>query len=196
MSLLYAVNGIKLNDDGYDIGIGEEHRDVVKQAFNAMVQASGPLKQCPDDIDLSEVEMSWPELRDRIIAAHKPIADQFFIGIGNKLQYKDSCIAERVMLRFVSMDAPALPVHDSFIVHHAYAESGEIEEIMRRAFYDEMGEHISKVDTEILSWTYRKSDNANLTTSPSVDEIIAADHDLSLWRHRHQLWYESRINAE
>ena len=24
---------------------------------------------------------------------------------------------------------------------------------MRRAFY-EMGEHISKVDTEILSWTY------------------------------------------
>jgi hypothetical protein len=98
------------------------------------------------------------------------------------------------MLQFVAMDAPALPIHDSFIVHHAYAELGEIEEIMRRAFYEEMGEHISKVDTEILSWTYRKSDDANLTSSPSVDEIITSDDDLSLWRHRHQLWYESRIN--
>ena len=193
--LLYISNYKELGaEDAYSRVLDGEHRDVVKQAFNAMVQASGPLKQCPDDIDLSELDMSWPELRDRIIAAHKPIADQFFIGIGNKLQYKDSCIAQSVMLQFVDMDAPALPVHDSFIVHHAYAKSGEIEEIMRRAFYEEMGEHISKVDTEILSWTYMKSDDANLTSSPSVDEIIAADDDLSLWRHRHQLWYASRIN--
>ena len=193
--LLYISNYKELgSEDAYSRVLDGEHRDVVKQAFNAMVQASGPLKHCPDDIDLSELDMSWPELRDRIIAAHKPIADQFFIGIGNKLQYKDSCIAQSVMLQFVDMDAPALPVHDSFIVHHAYAKSGEIEEIMRRAFYEEMGEHISKVDTEILSWTYMKSDDANLTSSPSVDEIISADDDLSLWRHRHQLWYASRIN--
>ena len=137
--------------------------------------------------------MSWPELRDRIIDAHKPIADQFFIGIGNKLQYKDSCIAERIMLQFVAMDAPALPIHDSFIVHHAYAELGEIEEIMRRAFYEEMGEHISKVDTEILSWDYMKDDEpASVDSTVTFDEIIAADDDLSLWRKRHQLWYESR----
>ena len=32
------------------------------------------------------------------------------------------------------MNAPALPVHDSFIVHHGYAEIGEVEETMRRAF--------------------------------------------------------------
>lgn len=195
--LLYISNYKELgSEDAYSRVLDGEHRDVVKQAFNAMVQASGPLKQCPDDIDISELEMSWPELRDRIIAAHKPIADQFFRDIGNKLQHKDSCIAQSVMLQFVDMNAPALPIHDSFIVHHAYAKSGEIEEVMRRAFYEEMGEHISKVDTEILSWTYRKSDDAELTSSPSVDEIIAADDDLSLWRHRHQLWYESRINAK
>ena len=50
-SLLYAVNGIKLNNDGYDIGIGKEHRDVVKQAFNAMVQAKSKLTTPPKDID-------------------------------------------------------------------------------------------------------------------------------------------------
>ena len=44
-----------------------EHRDVVKQAFNAMVQASSPLTNCPNDIDLTELDMSWAELRDRII---------------------------------------------------------------------------------------------------------------------------------
>jgi len=91
------------------------------------------------------------------------------------------------------MDAPALPVHDSFIVHHAYAELGEIEEIMRRAFYEEMGEHISKVDTEILSWDYMKDDESKSVDSTlTFDEIIAADDDLSLWRQRHEFWYESR----
>lgn len=193
--LLYISNYKELgSEDAYSRVLDGEHRDVVKQAFNAMLQASGALKQCPDDIDLSELDMSWPELRDRIIAAHKPIADQFFIGIGNKLQYKDSCIAERVMLRFVSMDAPALPVHDSFIVHHAYAESGEIEEIMRRAFYDEMGEHISKVDTEILSWKYRKDgESDSIEPTPTVDQILMSDDDMSQWRKRHQLWYENRM---
>ena len=192
--LLYISNYKELgSEDAYSRVLDGEHRDVVKQAFNAMVQASGPLKQCPDDIDLSELEMSWPELRDRIIDAHKPIADQFFAGIGNKLQFKDSCIAERIMLQFVAMDAPALPIHDSFIVHHAYAELGEIEEIMRRAFYEEMGEHISKVDTEILSWDYMKDDEpASVDSTVTFDEIIAADDDLSLWRQRHEFWYESR----
>jgi len=192
--LLYISNYKELgSEDAYSRVLDGEHRDVVKQAFNAMVQASGLLKQCPDDIDLSELEMSWPELRDRIIDAHKPIADQFFAVIGNKLQFKDSCIAERIMLQFVAMDAPALPIHDSFIVHHAYAELGEIEEIMRRAFYEEMGEHISKVDTEILSWDYMKDDESKSVDSTlTFDEIIAADDDLSLWRQRHEFWYESR----
>ena len=39
----------------------------LKQAFNAMVQASTPLKNCPRDIDMSGVAMNWPELRDRIL---------------------------------------------------------------------------------------------------------------------------------
>ena len=38
------------------------------------------------------------------------------------------------MLHFADMNAPALPVHDSFSVHHGYAEIGEVEETMRRAF--------------------------------------------------------------
>jgi hypothetical protein len=53
------------------------------------------LKSCPKTIDLSEVDISWTELRDRILATHKPIAHEFFNGVGNKLQFKDSTIAEK-----------------------------------------------------------------------------------------------------
>ena len=137
--------------------------------------------------------MNWAELRDRIIKAHKPIADLFFSGVGNYIQFRDSNIAERVMLHFAGMNAPALPVHDSFILHHAYGESGEVEEAMHRAFYDEMGEPISKIDKEILTWTYRKDeDDSEDSTALDVDTIISGDDDLSGWRERHQLWYAKR----
>ena len=158
-----------------------------------MVQAKSPLKSCPNDIDLSKADISWAELRDRIVAAHKPISDHFFKGVGNHLQFQDSCIAERVMLHFADMDAPALPVHDSFILHHGYGESGEVEEAMRRAFYEEVGAHISKIDKEILTWTYRKvTDESNEPKAIDIDTIIAGDDDVSQWRGRHSVWYDSQ----
>ena len=192
--LLYHSNYKVLgSDDAYDRVLDGEHRKIVKQAFNAMVQASTPLKSCPEEIDMSGLEMSWAELRDRIIKAHKPIADHFFKGVGNHLQFMDSNIAERIMLHFAGMGAPALPVHDSFILHHAYGESGEVEEAMRRAFYEEVGEHISKIDEEILTWDYRKAkdDTVDVKTL-ELDAILSADDDVSQWRGRHSLWYAQR----
>ena len=54
------------------------------------------------------------------------------------------------MLQFIkSDDAPVLPVHDSFIMHHAFREElGELEEAMRRAFYEHFKKDI-KIDSEI-----------------------------------------------
>ena len=192
--LLYHSNYKNLgSEDAYDRVLDGEHRKIVKQAFNAMVQVKSPLKNCPNDIDLSEADISWSELRDRIIRSHKPIADLFFKGVGNHLQFQDSCIAERIMLHFAEMDAPALPVHDSFILHHGYGESGEVEEVMRRAFYEEVGAHISKIDKEILTWTYRKdTDDSNEPKAIDIDTIIAADNDFSQWRGRHSVWFASQ----
>ncbi len=192
--LLYHSNYKQLgSEDAYDRVLDGEHRKIVKQAFNAMVQASTPLKSCPDEIDMSGLEMGWAELRDRILKAHKPIADHFFKGVGNHLQFMDSNIAEGVMLYFAGIDAPALPVHDSFILHHAYGESGEVEEAMRRAFYEEVGEHISKIDEEILTWTYRKDENDTAEAKTlDVAAIVSADDDVSQWRERHRLWYAQR----
>jgi hypothetical protein len=97
------------------------------------------------------------------------------------------------MLHFADMDAPALPVHDSFILHHAYGENGEVEEAMRKAFFEVTGENISKIDEEILTWTYRKDhDDAAEAKTLNVDAILNADADLSQWRERHKYWYASQ----
>ena len=40
-----------------------EHRDIVKSAFNAMIQSSTPLTQKPRKLDLNEVDLDWPTLK-------------------------------------------------------------------------------------------------------------------------------------
>ena len=92
--MLYFGYNLELgNEDAYDRVLDGEHRDIVKQAFNAMVQSNSQLIQKPEKINMYGLEMSWRELRDRILEAHRPIQHLFLKGIGNKLQYTDSCIA-------------------------------------------------------------------------------------------------------
>ena len=135
------------SEDAYDRVFDGEYRDLVKEAFNAMIQSSSQLLREPVDIDLSEMDFDWTFLRQAILDAHKPIADMFFQGHGNFLQYVDSCMAEDVMLKFAhSEDAPVLPVHDSFIMHHAYGDLGELEEEMRRAFHGQFKKDIRVKD--------------------------------------------------
>ena len=188
--MLYVANNKILgSEDAYDRVLDGEHRDIIKQAFNAMVQASSPLKSCPKEINLSVIDMGWADLRDRIIKAHKPISHEFFKGVGNNLQFEDSCIAESIMLHFAEMDAPALPLHDSFILHHGYCESGEVEEAMRRAFYERFQSDIP-VKNEFIDWTYRKEESlTEQQNAIDIDTILKADDDISQWRKRHQEWY-------
>jgi hypothetical protein len=137
------------SEDAYDRVFDGEHRDLVKEAFNIMVQSATPLLKEPRDIDLSEVDFDWPFLRQAILGAHKPIQDMFFKGHGNYLQYIDSVMAEDIMLKFVKSEfVPVLPVHDSFIVHYGHGELGELEEDMRRAFHGHFKKDI-KVKEEI-----------------------------------------------
>ena len=107
------------SEDAYSRVAGPDHRDVVKEAFNAMFQATTPLDRKPDGIQLNAIGMSWKELKGEILKAHKPIKDLFFKGFGNRLQFEDSCIAETVMLQFAHSDAPALPIHDNFVMHQS-----------------------------------------------------------------------------
>jgi hypothetical protein len=45
-----------------------------------------------------------------------PIKHHLFTGVGKRLQFKDSCIAESIIENMVNMRVPILAIHDSFIV--------------------------------------------------------------------------------
>ena len=181
--MVYFLRDEELGDeDAYDRVFDGEHRPLVKEAFNAMIQASTRLTQKPRGIDLSDVDMDWPTLRDAILNAHRAIEDMFFQGHGNHLQYIDSCIAEQVMLQFNRMDYPVLPVHDSFIMHHAFGDLGELEEAMRRAFYHHFKKDI-KVKGEIgelMAGSFDGRDSDEL----SFDGLIDGEPEYTRWHVR------------
>ena len=188
-NMIYSVYNKELgSEDAYSRVAGPEHRDVVKQAFNAMFQATTTLDRKPDGIELDAIGMSWKELKEDILNAHKPIKDYFFKGLGNRLQFEDSIIAENIMLQFAKMDAPALPIHDSFIMHHGFSTYGELEEAMRRAFHDRFHRDIGiSKDLVIKHKSNIPFDKDGLAT-PSFEDIINAENDYSQWRNRDDMW--------
>ena len=92
-----------------------------------------------------------PKYSNNIGLGVKPslMVTSFFQGHGHHLQFINSCIEENVMLNFIrAEDASVLPVHDSFIMHYAYGELGELEEEMRRSFHGHFKKDIN-VKSEI-----------------------------------------------
>ena len=176
------------SEDAYSRVAGPEHRDVVKQAFNAMFQATTPLQKELDDIDLSGIEMSWKELKEEILKAHKPIKDLFFTGLGNRLQFEDSIIAENIMLQFAKMDAPALPIHDSFIMHHGFSTYGELEEAMRRAFHDRFHRDIKISKDLVVQHKSNIPTDTDGFVSSDIDDTLNAENEYSQWRDRDDMW--------
>lgn len=184
--LYFAYNHKLGEEDAYGRVLDGEHRDVVKKAFNAMVQSSSPLNRKPTSLNMDDLDMSWGELRQRILEAHKPIKDLFFCGTGNKLQYVDSCIAESVMLHFAKQNLVALPVHDSFIMREQYA--GELEEAMRRGFYNEFQADIP-LKREVIIERVAQFDEQG---TPLTGAVTRDDREHSQWFDRNTQWLKYR----
>ena len=134
------------------------------------------------------LEITWRELRDKILEAHKPIQHLFFDGIGNKLQYKDSCIAESVMLQFADLNRMTLPIHDSFIMRQGYA--GDLEEAMRRAFYDEFQSDIPIKHEVIVERVALFEDDG----TPRTEAVTEDDREHSQWYDRNTAWLSQKEN--
>ena len=142
----------------------------------------------PDGIELEAIGMSWRELKEEILNTHKPIKDYFFKGLGNRLQFEDSIIAESIMLHFAKMDAPALPIHDSFIMHHGFSTYGELEEAMRKAFHERFHRDIGVSKELVVKHKSNIPIDKDELATPSFDDIINAENDYSQWRDRDDMW--------
>ena len=151
-----------------------------------MLQASRELTRAPKGIDLQSTGRSWAEVKGAILEAHRPIQHLFFTGVGNRLQFEDSCLAEAILVHFSSIDAPALPIHDSFIMHHGYG--AELEDQMRKAFYE-------RYNTEIKSPTsvIRPVETGTAEVMAlDIDEAINGPKGFESYTQREQDWFALR----
>ena len=147
-----------------------------------MIQASSNLRGKPDNPNIEHLDMSWMALRQRVLDAHKPIEHLFFRGVGNRMQFEDSCIASNVMLQFATNDEPILPIHDSFIMKSNF--SSELEKAMRRAFHDRFKKDIP-VNSELL---VSREPLFNSDGSPRTQEVVTDDRKHSQRYDRKTLW--------
>ncbi len=138
LRLLYARVGEPTPsiDDPYGQPYGVEHREAVKKAFNVIVNSScKPRQASVPEFSSSQLRLTWQRFLDGIIEHHKPISTYFYSGEGIRLQRADANIAERVMLKFVAMGYPCLPIHDSFITFATLDD--ELGQIMETAAAEE-----------------------------------------------------------
>ena len=86
-------------------------------------------------------------------------------------------------MQFVrSDDEPVLPVHDSFIMHYAFGDMGELEEAMRRAFHDHFKKDI-KVSEEIGVMLASSFDDKEFEDL-NVEQIADGPVEYTLWNRR------------
>ena len=181
-SLLYARVGLPCPPDAYAPIAGDQHRELFKKAFNAMLNADSKMNQPPRDLDLSSLNMNWRDIVERVLAFHEPIAEFFFSSAGMWLMREDSELAESVMLKFDEMGYACLPVHDSFIVHHGLEE--DLLDAMTSVFCSRYGiEPAIKIRGKIAQ---AADDNHDLLPL-DIDEILEAldtpqDHRLEAFR--------------
>lgn len=139
-TILYAEQGLPLTQDPYKVH-PNVHRDAGKVAFNALLNANTlPLGSAPSGYFHTD-GITWPEYLEVMSIHHEPVAHLFTEGYGLTLQYRDSKLAESILLHFTGKGIPCLPIHDSFIV--AEQHKTELESVMLNHFKRHFGTAIN-----------------------------------------------------
>jgi len=186
--MLYALEGIDIgNRDPYlPNGLKEEWRDFGKLAFTKLLNGKKRLDE-PDDYDDKAVGISWKELLTAMENHHTAIAKYFRTGYGLDLQRKDSDIAERIILDFAKRGIACLPVHDSFIVHHAYAE--ELDSMMKREYGLVFEQGINtKIDNGFKLFTEEYTEQGE--SSYDLEHVLTKEQE-SQYQRRMNLWWQN-----
>jgi hypothetical protein len=141
-SILFSQAGLVIPEDPYALVPGVEGsavlRDHAKTTFNALLNAKSLRPKQPSNFDCAEHGMSPDEFRQSVIDAFPMLPGVFGSKVGVELQYKDSVLAERIMLHFVNRGIPILPVHDSFIIQADLID--ELVSTMKAVFFEAFGQ--------------------------------------------------------
>lgn len=143
--MLYTEEGKTVPEgDLYALeGVDKAKRTVVKKLFNAMLNADsiesaiGAVYYKPPKGYRRLTKAELREIAEKIQKRHKGISHYFGTGIGLTLQYKDSTIAEGILLELDKKGIACIPIHDSFIVQAEHEEAlrvamaGQYREVMK-----------------------------------------------------------------
>lgn len=184
--MLYAKEGLEMNGDAYLIS-GVKDRDMVKVAFNKLLNGKKKLDK-PDDFEDEKVGMSWKRLLQCVEDKHKPISKYFRTGYGLDLQFKDSEIAERILLHYATRNIPCLPIHDSFIVHHDLQD--ELKELMLSEYQKEFGFGIKFKHDDNYDFFVKLFKGQGEELRP-IEEILKEDQ-ASIYERRYQSWLQQQ----
>ncbi|MBJ6726799.1 hypothetical protein [Geomesophilobacter sediminis] len=105
----------------------------------------------PDEKDLPNIDKAAKAMME----FHAPISKYFFSGIGIKLQYEDSQIAERVIGIMTRQQIPVLSIHDSFVFPRQHED--QVSTIMRDAFRSQSNMDIN--DIVVFKYSERNTYN-------------------------------------
>jgi hypothetical protein len=139
---LYDV-GLHIAGQPYDAAIEpyKSQRKLVKEVFNALLNDETN-RYRPSDKEMAKAGITFAKLKQLIIKRHPPLKEALGKGVGLQFQYKDSIIAEKVMLSLFDHGITCLPVHDSFIVPaHQWSE---LQTAMDVAFAEVMPGQVAK----------------------------------------------------
>lgn len=190
--LLYARFGQRLVGDAYSIEAPNVPRALIKQTFNKMINALGRINR-PDDFSEDQIGMSWDQLQAAIAERHAPIKQSFNSGYGLQLQRLDSDLAQAVMLRFTNSGHTCLPVHDSFIVHHALAD--ELKTIMVDEFKAMTGQTITVKALDGLQPELEPDYEPVTQTMIPDDSWFNGTGEYTGYKQRQLDWYSKQVGS-
>jgi len=129
----------------YDIGLeGTEaqkksKRKIVKVFLNSLLNdESGRVKLSEEDEET--LGLSTKELKMKILDKHPIMMTLLKKGVGLNYQFRDSQIAEKIMLRLMDKGILCLPVHDSFICSLLRDEAQSLIDTMKEVYMEELGD--------------------------------------------------------
>jgi hypothetical protein len=158
--MLYHQRGMDITTDPYGGIEGPEPRKIKKTALLTAINAETD-KEAVQGIRRRLIRMGIrgeplknPAIYDllaRVTKAHPYIAEDIGSDKGIGLQNIDSDIAENILINFMEMGIPVLPVHDSFIVpaeFEAELEQHMIEQYQKHSKLNGFKPTVSKKDKE------------------------------------------------
>jgi hypothetical protein len=120
INLLYIrETGHPFVGDAYETGSQRVPRDIFKILLQIVLNCESEfsaLLAINEALRSRGYFVSASEILNLFLQKHQTISKYFFSQIGVRLQFQDSLIAERILLKAVHDQVPTLPVHDSFLV--------------------------------------------------------------------------------